>query len=136
MSWLDHVGERRKMVDKVYSAPPSLTDVDLFQVDVDREGPRIDMRFDLATFADNPLTEWVADGRNRIQLKLTFSFVRDLVIRGFGWENKASIDMHLHDHETLAVHVHGNTTDISFRCSRHLILQHLSAYIHAPNSTP
>ena len=134
MSWLDHVWHGRKAVEEVYATPPTLENIDLFCVDVNRQGPRIDMRFNLAEFADRPPAEWVEAGKNRVQVKLVFKSVEGLVIRGFGWTNVATIDMELVDEETLAVRVHGDTTDITFRCSRYLTLQSLSAYIHNPNA--
>ncbi len=132
MTWLDYVW-RRQLVDEVYSTPPLLDDLDLFCVNVDREGPRIDMRFNFATYADRPRPEW-SDKCNRVQVRLTFSGVRELVIHDFGWTNVVSMRMAPVEDDALQVHVHGDTTTISFRCRRPVTLQQLSAYIYDPNA--
>ncbi|MDX8030813.1 Imm50 family immunity protein [Lentzea sp. BCCO 10_0856] len=137
MSWLDHLalpGPGRRAVDELYSTPPSLAGADLHEVVVSRDSPSVALRFNLAEFADRPRQEWVAAGMNRVQVRLRFDFVEDLVIRGFGFTNDVSIDMDLVDDEKLAVHVHGPTTDITFRCWREPMLSKISAYIHNPNS--
>ncbi|MGW6448816.1 Imm50 family immunity protein [Lentzea sp. NPDC055074] len=131
-SWLDHVWHRR-IVDEVYSAPPTLDDIDLFDVRLDREGPRIHLRFNFATYADRPKPEW-SQNCNRVQVELAFVGVRELVVHDFGWTNVANLRMTPVAEDALEVQVHGDTTSISFRCGRPVTLKRLSAYIHNPNA--
>lgn len=131
-SWLDHVW-RRQVIDEVYSTLPTLDGIDLFDVHLDREGPRIDLRFNLATYADRPRPEW-SEQCNRVQVKLSFAGVRELVVHDFGWTNVVDLRIRPVEDDALEVQVHGDTTSISFRCWGPVTLQRLSAYIHNPKA--
>lgn len=126
-SWVDHLANPG-MVDRVYSVPPDLVEVDLFSVDLNREGPYLTLRFNLPTYADKPLDEWVAGQANTVQAHLGFFGVKDLVMSGWADTNVVAVELELVDDETLAVEVRGDSTLITFKCNRYLNLNKLSAH--------
>jgi hypothetical protein len=125
-SWLDYVPNRH-VVDTLYSVPPLLDELELFTVLLDREGPLVTLRFNLARYADTPPELWGERKYNTVQIELRCMSVRALLISGWEYTNTVSIRLRPLDDEMLAVALSGDTT-ISFECSRYLDIKKISAY--------
>ncbi|WP_179107061.1 Imm50 family immunity protein [Variovorax sp. KK3] len=65
------------------SSPPLLEGVDLHEMSLHRDGPRLLLRFDLHGFPDHPPAKWSASGLNRVQMRLLAVGVENLQISGF-----------------------------------------------------
>lgn len=70
---------------------PSLVDVDLHEVVLHRDGPRITLRFDLANYPKVAPKKWEMQKFNRVQLQLTLIGIVDISIKG--WATECKIDL-------------------------------------------
>lgn len=71
---------------------PTLEGVDLHEIDLLRDGPKVLLRFDLRDFPLDPPAKWASAGFNRVQIRLLAFEVRQLQIIGLNSEMKADIN--------------------------------------------
>lgn len=70
---------------------PTLNQVDLHEVIMHRDGPRVVLRFDLSEFPINPPKKWVQAGYSCVQLKLVAVGIREFFVEGWCSECKCNI---------------------------------------------
>ncbi|UXY16752.1 immunity 50 family protein [Chitiniphilus purpureus] len=76
----------------IYGAnPPTLEAVDLHEMVLHRDGPRVLLRFDLQDFPQHPPKKWVDAGFNRVQIQLLISNIQDLLIIGLKPQTRINI---------------------------------------------
>lgn len=62
---------------------PPLAGAHLHELTLDRDGPSLTLRFDLAEYPSPPPAKWRTQGFNKVQLALTFGGLREVEVRGF-----------------------------------------------------
>ena len=70
---------------------PDLQRVDLHEIILHRDGPRVSLRFDLTKYPTNPPEKWIAGGFNRVQLRLLAVGVQEISIKG--WQTQCKITL-------------------------------------------
>jgi hypothetical protein len=66
----------------LYAVVPPLTQLTVVRLQLDSDGPRLQIDCDLSTFPDHPPSRWLRDGSNVAQLKLDCLGVSDIKIDG------------------------------------------------------
>jgi Immunity protein 50 len=95
-SWLHFVTDASP-VEAVYGKTmPSLLDLDLHELTLHRDGPRLSLRFDFRDFPIPVPEKWEKRGCNRVQIKLSVIGLNSLSIIGFS--RQCQIDLHLETH--------------------------------------
>lgn len=84
MTWVDFLQDSQA-IRSIYCADlPSLSDIDLHEVRLDRRGTSVFLRFDLADYPAPAPKKWIARNANMVQLQLQFSDVGNLTLDGWG----------------------------------------------------
>jgi hypothetical protein len=78
-NWVDNTAPVEALFG---SALPGLDAIELHEIILHRDGPRVVLRFDLKDFPVLPPKKWSAAGFNRLQMRLLASGVQDLQIVG------------------------------------------------------
>lgn len=65
---------------------PSLDCVDLHEIQIHRDGPRVTIRFNLGGYPARAPAKWVSSGFNTVQLSLMAMGVKELQVEGLGTE--------------------------------------------------
>lgn len=130
MSWTDFLIDKSKIISIYGNKIPSLQEVDLHEVILNRDGPRIVLRFDLPEFPDSPPKKWLALGFNRVQVQLMVLNIHELAIENFSTECKCNIIIYPEkDFFSLIINDNGMKINV---VGEHLILNEISAYISSP----
>lgn len=81
--WLDLLTDS-KAIRAVYGDElPTLEGVDLLDLRLHRDGPRLLLKFDLAKFPRVPPRKWVAQGLNVVRVELSMFSLNEVAISGF-----------------------------------------------------
>ena len=83
-NWLDVVVDAAPVRSIFTDDIPSLERVDLHEVVLHRDGPRMSIRFDLASLPKVLPTKWRAQGFNCVQITLMLIGVGPLTLSGWG----------------------------------------------------
>ena len=81
-SWTDLVLDAAPLKAIFGPKPPSLESINVHEVVLHRDGPRVLLRFDLHDFPMHPPKKWSAAGFNRVQIRLLALGVQQLQIAG------------------------------------------------------
>lgn len=76
---------------------PSLTDVEVHDLLLGRDGPSLLVRFDLPDYPAEPPRKWVEAEANRVQLRLRAVEVRALTVNGVGWATATAMTLQPED---------------------------------------
>jgi hypothetical protein len=90
-SWTDSLLDAATVEAIFGEKPPTLEHVDLHEIILHRDGPRVLLRFDLQDFPARPPKKWSAAGFNRVQMRLLVSGVKELAITG--WQANVRVDL-------------------------------------------
>jgi hypothetical protein len=114
-------------VEAIFGAKlPTLQGVDLHEIVLHRDGPRVLLRFDLQDFPAHPPKKWSASGLNRVQMRLLASGVKELRITG--WQSNVIVDLSI-DRDGPLVRLHSNNGVVRFDlCAESVIVEGVSAY--------
>ena len=121
--WYDKLIQNNSL-KQLYKDVPALTDVEINQIALKRNGEEVSIIFELPVYPDNPPAKW--NGCNTVSVEISFS-----VISGFELELKESymhgdIDISSQD-GNLKINISGN-----LKCSfvaETAVIQRFSAYI-------
>ncbi|NDL01392.1 hypothetical protein GPY23_21415 [Photorhabdus bodei] len=115
------------MMKRVYSNPPSINEIDIFSIDVKRDGPTVIMSFDLVnSLPDKTPDKWGKDF-NRCRAGIYCFGVSNLNMQGIETDMVTKIDIKMMDNNNI-VSIKNNDIDIKFICS-HISLTGPSVYI-------
>lgn len=115
-------------VNQLYRVPPKLARVELTEVTLHRDGPRLSVQALLAELPDNPPRRWVRDGCNAAAIQLDFFAVSDVTLAGWSTSNVTDLEItaapsgRIH----LAARLPGGA--LSVTCE-HFRIAHFSAHI-------
>jgi hypothetical protein len=87
------LADNPKAMSQLYKTVPSLEGLDLHELLLHRDGPRLTLNADLACFPDDPPARWVRDGYNRASIQLDFWGIQSVNISG--WSTEMTIDIHI-----------------------------------------
>lgn len=130
--WLDVVDDARAVRAIFGDHTPSLQDVDVFDLVMSREGPYLDVRFDLPEYPAEPPVKWAGNGANRVQLTLRAHPIRELSVVGIRWQMTATLTVQTEGDDILLSLV-GDGIEVR-ALSESLSVQRVSAYTHDPAS--
>lgn len=105
-NWLS-LAENPKAILSLYGKPPSLSAIDLIEVKLHRDGPRLELRADLAQFPEDPPDKWRANGYNTVQMKLSLVGLKDINISSWSLRNLAKMKLEKRGGR-IALTVHGD----------------------------
>jgi hypothetical protein len=106
--------------------------VDVFDLVMSRDGPHLEVRFDLPEYPDKPPVKWAAKGANRVQLTLRAQPVAELSVAGLAWEMTATLTVEK-EGGGIRLSLVGDGLEVS-ALSDYLFVQRLNAYAHSPAS--
>lgn len=87
MQWIGLVDDTTFLKELFGDSGPLLEAVRLHQVDFHQDGPRLTLRFDLATYPPNPPKKWVAAGYNTVQVELMAVGIHSVSLQGWAANN-------------------------------------------------
>ncbi|NJQ02063.1 hypothetical protein HCK00_16350 [Streptomyces sp. PLAI1-29] len=90
---------------------PPLQGVKLFEVSVNREGPSMRLRLDLAAYPENPPKKWSAQGFNVVHVELYFGGVDS--VRMAGISVNPVVDISLRRGEKISLEVRSPEVNVS-----------------------
>ncbi|MGV9319727.1 Imm50 family immunity protein [Streptomyces sp. NPDC003660] len=103
MSWTSLIHNPQGITAVYGGDPPPLSSVRIREVSLREDGPTVVLRFDLPVFPNEAPKKWVTQGFNTVQLEISFSGIRSLVIEGLGTEVVADVALSEGDGVTLVV---------------------------------
>lgn len=83
LEWIDALSNPQRVLAVYGDTMPTLENVYIHEVCVDREGPTLRMRFDLSKIPDNPPKKWRRDGLDVVQLEIAFGGVSEIMLGRF-----------------------------------------------------
>lgn len=92
-NWTDTLLNPEKFKHIFRGEAMSLDAIELHEVLLHRDGPRVTLRFDLDGYPQDPPPKWAAQGCNRVQVQLTLIGVKSLSIQG--WSTACTMDLSL-----------------------------------------
>lgn len=125
-NWLDFIEDATSVIAIYGDNLPTLEGVDLHEVSLHRDGPRVHLRFDLPVFPGQPPKKWSAANFNRVQLRLIAVGVQDLQISGL--QSTCVLDLKI-TKETKMIRLHADNGQMKIDiCAEHFIVDSISAY--------
>ncbi len=116
MFWTDLPGS--ELVKRVFTSPPPIGRIDIFDLQLQRNGSALLLNFDLVdVLPDNPPVKWVK-GFNRCRMGINCGGIKDLKILGWGISIPATIkidklvDSFLIEIEGKSFSLHASCSDI------------------------
>lgn len=105
---------------------PSLLGINLHGIDIQRDGPRVLLRFDLREYPKQPPKKWKNSGFNRVQLRLLAVGVSELKINGL--QSNCILDLNItEEKDTIRLSTDSDAMKIDI-AAEHLIIDSVSAY--------
>lgn len=115
-----------EFLKQIYSAPPGLSNVSIFDLRLDRDAAAMRLRFNLPEFPDNPPDKWKQSGFNRLQI--TPRLIDMLSISIDGWNYNVVGDLSICK-ELSGISLSFFGSDVKIRCSgTFLIVEKISPY--------
>lgn len=116
-----------ELMIRIFSKPPEVGYIDLFDVEIKRNGPTVIINFDLIdVLPDKPPIKWGKEF-NRCRVGIYCLDVSDLIISGISRNMKAEIKFEIHEGNN-RVRITGDNFNIGFKCS-HINLTGPSVYL-------
>lgn len=115
------------LFNKVFSKPIEIGEIDIFDINIDREAATVIISFDLVNvLPDIPPPKWVV-GYNRCRCGINCSGVRHLKIEGMATDMPAKIEIENKSGNSEVI-IKGDDVFLNLRCS-HIQLMGPSVYI-------
>jgi len=116
-----------ELMRRVFSTPPEVGYIDLFDIEMKRDGPTITINFDIIdTLPDKPPEKWGKDF-NRCRIGLYCAGVTGVSISGISTSMPAKIEFYLREGNNRVI-INGNDFSIDFMC-QHIHLTGPSVYL-------
>lgn len=124
-NWTDSLENPDALLAIYGNSVPTLRGVVLHEMTVNRDGPRLMLRFDVNTFPETPPKKWVVSGFNRVQIKLLAVGVQKFSAEGF--DADGAIDLTIASEN--GVRVDGRSKTMSFSINALILhVDRISAY--------
>jgi hypothetical protein len=92
-NWINTLADSKSIEAIFGKRIPPLDAVDLHEILVHRDGPRVVLRFELSAYPSPPPQKWQSQGYNRAQVKLMLIGVTSVQISGWSTNVVADIDL-------------------------------------------
>jgi hypothetical protein len=115
MTWLD-LAENPEAVKSAFDLAPSLKDVEVISLHLDRNGPTVVVEVALNEQPSKPSFRWERNGVNAVNLKLELLGVESLTLDGWASENPVTIGIQRDDSTKITVRITGLTTEFTCGC--------------------
>ena len=129
MAWHDFA-QNPEAVTSLYDVPPSLQGLQLQEITLHVDGPRLELRGDLTRFPDRPPARWVASGYNAVQLQLDLFGLQSVQLSGWSTENRVDITMEQTPGGLIALSAQGMNCNVVVTC-QFFRIAHLRGYCRA-----
>jgi hypothetical protein len=116
MTWLELV-ENPEAVNALFEAAPSLADVEILRVVLERDGPTVVVEVALNEAPSRLSPRFEKTGANAVTLRLQLLGVESLSIEGWGSENRARIDVQPGVGAKIAVTIIGDSSLLNCNCT-------------------
>lgn len=127
MYWNDLDGSY--LLSEVFSQSVEISEIDVFDIRIDREGCTVIVTFDLINqLPDNPPAKWVK-GYNRCRAGINCGGVDELAVSGISNEMRAKIKIKNID-DKIEVNILGDMLNINMKC-QHIQFMGPSVYIES-----
>jgi hypothetical protein len=130
ISWLDIISNPDGIIAIFGDEKPILEGIDLHEIVLHRDGPRITFRFDLPKFPSKPQKKWQLQGYNCIQLQLMLIGVFEVMIKG--WSTHCKIDLVVKKEEGKIYLGGKNSITEFYMIADELVLININAYLNKP----
>lgn len=87
------LAENPKAMAQLYKTVPSLEGLELHELLLHRDGPRLTLKADLACFPDAPPDRWMKDGYSKASIQLDFWGIKSVNISG--WSTNTMVDIQI-----------------------------------------
>jgi hypothetical protein len=125
-SWLDFLLDSTP-IRKIYGGDiPNLEGIDFHEIVLNRDGPRVLLRFDFQQFPVNPPKKWKLAGYNRLQLRLLAVGIHEISLIGLTSECKLNLDITNSD-GLIRIQTQEGDMKINILADS-LLVDHISAY--------
>lgn len=123
-NWLELLVDASAIRAVYQNVCPSIADIDLHELVLHRDGPRVLLRFDLPVFPAQPPKKWLAF--NRVQLRLVAVEVCELEISGL--RSKCVLNLSIVEEGAL-IRLTADNGEVKFNiAAKYLMLDSVSAY--------
>jgi hypothetical protein len=112
MTWLE-LAENPEAVKSLFETVPSLIDVEIVRIVVERDGPTVEIHAALDEAPTKPSRRSHESGANAVTLKLQLLGVTGFSLEGWATENRAAIDIRLGDSNRIDLTVSGISTRLN-----------------------
>jgi Immunity protein 50 len=126
MTWLDFA-ENPDAIRSTFDTTPSLVDVEVMRVIIEREGPTVEINTTLNEPPTRLSKRLDRSGANAVTVKLQFLGVQSLSLHGWASENRANVEIRPGISAKIGVNVTGTTMRLSCECAA-LRVAGLTAY--------
>jgi hypothetical protein len=114
MTW-QNLLENPEVITNLFDNAPSLEDVEIASITMDREGPTIALSILLRDYPTKPSRRWKTSGVNAVALHLQLLGVGSIAIEGWSISNRATVTLERDDADQIRVHAAGE--NLRFECS-------------------
>jgi len=114
MKWLDLV-ENPQAISSIYNHAPSLEQLEIMSVKLDREGPTVELTLALREFPTPSPKRWPLEA-NAVTVHLQLMGVQSLEILGWSTTNTAAVELERTDAGAIRVKAVGSTTKLVATC--------------------
>jgi len=116
MTWLD-LTENPEAVNSTFEEVPSLTDVEIVRVVLERDGPTVEIDAALNQRPDKISKRLQSAGANAVTLRLQLLGVESVSLEGWETENRATVEIRPGVSSRIGVSVAGPHIRLSCNCS-------------------
>jgi len=128
--WYDILSDN-VFIKKLYNKVPELTDVRIFEMNIQNEGNKISITFDLPYYADYPPQKWINLKHNTVIVRVDFFLIHELNMQASSYDFfRGNIEMFLDENKLVNVKISGSLK-ANFIANSGLI-QYVKAYQIAP----
>jgi hypothetical protein len=123
--WTDFIANPQSVLG-LYHEPPSLAQVDLFNIEMSRDGPLIRLKIGLDEFPSRPSPRWRRIEANAVTLELLLVGAERVRLDGWSTTNVVNIEIQRLSCDMLQAEVSGPTCVLNCKC----------AYVYVEAVTP
>lgn len=114
MYWTDLPGS--ELMSRIFSQPPEIGEIDLFNIEIKRDGPTVTINFDMIdTLPDQTPPKWGKEF-NRCRIGIYCFGVSDFAVSGISTEMRAKIKFELSNKEKI-IRIESDSININISCA-------------------
>lgn len=125
MRWYE-LARNPRSITHLYDDVPPLKNMELIDLAINRDGPKLICKMDFPRFADHRPERWER-ACNTVHIQLDFWFIRDLKIDGFTTNHMLNFSIEKIENG-LQIHANDHGCSMRFNCDS-IYIQQVSGYI-------